>query len=96
MAMETPPIVDDVPTKTPPIYKGFPSLPRLMNGGYLPMLATGAAQVTAEALENFYKSRMPRVAGISLLSGLASDLIINVRSPRVPEFWDPMMWYALV
>lgn len=34
-------------------------------------------KVTAEALENFYKSRMPRVAGISLLSGLASDLIIN-------------------
>lgn len=34
-------------------------------------------KVTAEALQNFYKSRMPRVAGISLLSGLASDLIIN-------------------
>ena len=34
-------------------------------------------QVTSEALQNFYRSRMPRVAGISLLSGLASDLIIN-------------------
>ena len=38
-------------------------------------------QVTAEALQNFYKSRMPRVAGISLLSGLASDLIINAGHP---------------
>ncbi|CAJ1425335.1 unnamed protein product [Effrenium voratum] len=34
-------------------------------------------KVTSEALQDFYRSRMPRVAGISLLSGLASDLIIN-------------------
>jgi len=34
-------------------------------------------EVTAEALQRFYSSRMPRVAGISLLSRLASDLIIN-------------------
>ena len=38
-----------------------------------------AAQVTADALQRFYRNRMPRVAGISLLSGLASDLIINAR-----------------
>merc|ERR1711933_146925 len=30
-----------------------------------------------ECLQSFYRSRMPRVAGISLLSRLASDLIIN-------------------
>ena len=40
-----------------------------------------SAEVTSEALQDFYRSRMPRVAGISLLSGLASDLIINARSP---------------
>ncbi|CAE7465715.1 unnamed protein product [Symbiodinium sp. CCMP2592] len=34
-------------------------------------------KVTADALQRFYRNRMPRVAGISLLSGLASDLIIN-------------------
>ena len=34
-------------------------------------------EVTADALQRFYRNRMPRVAGISLLSGLASDLIIN-------------------
>mmetsp|Transcript_31238 Transcript_31238/g.72244 ORF Transcript_31238/g.72244 Transcript_31238/m.72244 type:complete len:608 (-) Transcript_31238:167-1990(-) len=34
-------------------------------------------QVTADALQRFYRNRMPRVAGISLLSGIASDLIIN-------------------
>ena len=38
-----------------------------------------AVQVTADALQRFYRNRMPRVAGISLLSGLASDLIINAR-----------------
>merc|ERR1719258_770675 len=30
-----------------------------------------------KALQDFYKDRMPRVAGVSLLSRLASDLIIN-------------------
>lgn len=45
-----------------------------------------AAQATSEALQNFYRSRMPRVAGISLLSGLASDLIIN--APWSPNRMD--------
>jgi len=34
-------------------------------------------KATARALQDFYRHRMPRVAGISLLSRLASDLIIN-------------------
>ena len=47
-----------------------------------------------KALQDFYKDRMPRVAGVSLLSRLASDLIINAfdtpsrtaRNSRVPAW----------
>eukprot|EP00933_Yihiella_yeosuensis_P052059 TRINITY_DN50044_c0_g1_i1.p1 TRINITY_DN50044_c0_g1~~TRINITY_DN50044_c0_g1_i1.p1 ORF type:complete len:647 (+),score=129.60 TRINITY_DN50044_c0_g1_i1:77-1942(+) len=42
-------------------------------------------EATAKALQDFYSKRMPRVAGISLLSRLASDLIINAFSTP----WSP-------
>lgn len=54
-------------------------------------------QVTAEALQNFYKSRMPRVAGISLLSGMASDLIINAGGSQLLRVsWSSMFWWETV
>ena len=61
----------------------------------------------AAALEGFYKKRMPRVAGVSLLSRLASDLIINFfDTPWSPHddkgkgplayltfFWKPILQF---
>jgi len=66
-------------------------------------------EAIAEALEGFYKRRMPRVAGISLLSRLASDLIINAfDTPWSPHdskgtdwksyltfAWKPLLQYVV-
>ena len=60
------------------------------------------------ALQDFYKSRIGRVAGVSLLSRLASDLIVNFfDTPWSPHddkgqgplayltfFWKPLLQYA--
>ena len=63
-----------------------------------------------KALQDFYKDRMPRVAGVSLLSRLASDLIINAfDTPWNPWgdglgtswksyltfFWKPVLQYLI-
>jgi zeaxanthin epoxidase len=63
-----------------------------------------------KALQDFYKDRMPRVAGCSLLSRLASDLIINAfDTPWNPWgdglgtswksyltfFWKPVLQYLI-
>ncbi|CAK9009732.1 unnamed protein product [Durusdinium trenchii] len=54
-------------------------------------------KVTAEALQNFYRSRMPRVAGVSLMSGLASDLIINEKGTDWRSYltlgWKPFLQF---
>merc|ERR1719287_82666 len=62
------------------------------------------------SLQDFYKQRMPRVAGVSLLSRLASDLIINAfDTPWNPWgdglgtswksyltfFWKPVLQYLI-
>jgi len=66
-------------------------------------------EAIADALEGFYKRRMPRVAGISLLSRLASDLIINAfDTPWSPHdskgtdwksyltfAWKPLLQYVV-
>mmetsp|Transcript_28421 Transcript_28421/g.45647 ORF Transcript_28421/g.45647 Transcript_28421/m.45647 type:complete len:642 (+) Transcript_28421:80-2005(+) len=66
-------------------------------------------QATARALQEFYRNRMPRVAGISLLSRLASDLIVNAfDTPWSPHdnkgtdwkscltfFWKPVLQYVV-
>jgi zeaxanthin epoxidase len=66
-------------------------------------------EAVAEALEGFYRRRMPRVAGISLLSRLASDLIINAfDTPWSPHdskgtdwksyltfAWKPLLQYVV-
>jgi len=62
-----------------------------------------------KALQDFYKSRVLRVAGVSLLSRLASDLIINAfDTPWSPHdergqswksyltfFWKPLLQYII-
>mmetsp|Transcript_7892 Transcript_7892/g.23492 ORF Transcript_7892/g.23492 Transcript_7892/m.23492 type:complete len:549 (-) Transcript_7892:35-1681(-) len=63
-----------------------------------------------KALQDFYRDRMPRVAGVSLLSRLASDLIINAfDTPWNPWgdglgmswksyltfFWKPVLQYLI-
>jgi len=69
----------------------------------------GSQEAIREALQRFYKTRMPRVAGISLLSGLASDLIINAfDTPWSPHddkgtdwksyltfLWKPLLQYVV-
>jgi zeaxanthin epoxidase len=61
------------------------------------------------SLQDFYKQRMPRVAGVSLLSRLASDLIINAfDTPWSPHdekgtdwksyltfLWKPLLQYVV-
>lgn len=63
----------------------------------------------ARALQDFYSRRMPRVAGVSLLSRLASDLIINFfDTPWSPHdqkgidwksyltlFWKPVLQFLV-
>ena len=72
------------------------------NGGGKP-----PAEAVHAALQGFYETRMPRVAGVSLLSRLASDLIINFfDTPWSPHdekgqtplsyltfFWKPLLQY---
>lgn len=62
-----------------------------------------------ESLQNFYRSRVLRVAGVSLLSRLASDLIINAfDTPWSPHdekgtnwksyltfFWKPLLQFVI-
>ena len=64
-------------------------------------------QVVRDALQGFYESRVARVAGVSLLSRLASDLIINFfDTPWSPHdskgkgplayltfFWKPLLQF---
>ena len=70
---------------------------------------TDSAPEHAAALQEFYKRRVLRVAGVSLLSRLASDLIINAfDTPWSPHddkgtnwksyltfFWKPLLQYVI-